>query len=147
MKTEINLEEYELIKAEEIFENVNLNKKETFIDIEVENENNFFSLHNSFEEFNEILLQKNCDGYHIAGLLTNFFYRFWPELFSMNFLFRFNTPIVKAIVGKENFYFNSIKEFEIWEEKNKNKNFKSKDRKSTRLNSSHVKRSRMPSSA
>jgi DNA topoisomerase-2 len=74
-----------------------------------------------------ILTDADPDGAgHITGLLCNFFYRFWPELFKMNFIYRFYTPIVKAIVGKENFYFNSIKEFEIWEEKNKNKNFKSK---------------------
>ena len=119
----INLEEYDLIKASEIFENTN-NKEETFIDIAVNEEHNFHLILTSNEEYEEMLLTSNCHGYHIAGLLCNFFYRFWPELFKMNFIYRFNTPIIKANIGKENFYFNSPDEFEKWSEKNKN--FKSK---------------------
>jgi DNA topoisomerase-2 len=71
-----------------------------------------------------LLTDFDHSGFHIAGLLCNFFYRFWPELFKMNFIYRFNTPIIKANIGKENFYFNSPDEFEKWSEKNKN--FKSK---------------------
>lgn len=123
MNNNINLEEYELIRASDIFENES-EEKQIFIDITVKDDLNFHSILTSNEEYEEVLLQKNCDGAHISGLLCNFFYRFWPELFKMGVIYRFYTPIIKATIGKDNFYFNSPEEFEKWSEKNKN--YKSK---------------------
>ena len=40
------------------------------------------------------------DGYNIGALLINFFYKFWPELLSMNFLHIFMTPFIIAEKGK-----------------------------------------------
>lgn len=73
-----------------------------------------------------ILTDKDHDGSHIAGLLCNFFYRFWPELFKLGVIYRFYTPIIKTTIDKEILYFNSVEEFKKWEEKNQNKSYKSK---------------------
>lgn len=47
------------------------------------------------------------DGYNIGGLLVNFFYKFWPELFQNEdqpFFFIFNTPFIIAEKGKQRKY-------------------------------------------
>ena len=38
---------------------------------------------------------QDYDGFQIFGLIVNFIYRLWPELISLGFIGRINTPIVK----------------------------------------------------
>ena len=54
------------------------------------------------------------DGDSIAGLLTNFFGRFWPELLSQNRFYRVMTPLVVAKKGSETLPFYTHEEFEKW---------------------------------
>jgi DNA gyrase/topoisomerase IV subunit B len=51
-----------------------------------------------------IATDEDEDGKHIAALLVNFFYRFWPELFQEEFLFKFSTPFIIAHKGKQTKY-------------------------------------------
>lgn len=59
------------------------------------------------------------DGAHISGLIIAMIKKFWPELFKLGMIYRFQTPIMKAIVGKEEFYFYKLSEFEEWSKKEK----------------------------
>jgi DNA gyrase subunit B len=59
------------------------------------------------------------DGYSICGLLVNFFYKYWPELFEMGVICKAETPIVVAShkkKGKVSFYSNE--DYSRWTEKN-----------------------------
>ena len=57
------------------------------------------------------------DGDSIAGLLINFFNKYWPELFSRGCIFKVMTPLVVAKKGKEVIPFYSNEEYSIWEKK------------------------------
>jgi len=49
-----------------------------------------------------VLLQDaDPDGHCITGLLLNFFYKYWPELFEMKMISKYLSPIVIATKGKE----------------------------------------------
>lgn len=69
-----------------------------------------------------ITTDADYDGYSIAGLLINFFYKYWPELFEMGVVYKSETPIViatdKKTKRKVNFY--RQEEYKIWVEKNSN---------------------------
>jgi DNA topoisomerase-2 len=56
------------------------------------------------------------DGNSIVALLLNFFYKFWPELFDMNFVFKAETPlmVVKSSKLTEDLWFYSMQEFDKW---------------------------------
>ena len=60
----------------------------------------------------------DVDGAHIQGLLSNFFYRFWPELFTMGVLHIFRTPLMKVFQkGKPDLWFYAESDFKEWEAK------------------------------
>ncbi len=86
MKKEIDLSEYKLVKPESI---KHINDIKKFIDIEVEDDNTFF-----ISGKNNLILTHNCDGNSIAALLINFFYKYWPEIFDHNMIYKAETPIV-----------------------------------------------------
>lgn len=54
------------------------------------------------------------DGDAIAGLLINFFGRYWPQLFSEKKVFRVMTPLVVAKKGAEKKWFYLMSDFEEW---------------------------------
>ena len=54
------------------------------------------------------------DGDSIAGLLTNFFGRYWPELLSEKRFYRVMTPLVVAKSKKEQKLFYTNEDFEVW---------------------------------
>jgi DNA topoisomerase-2 len=62
------------------------------------------------------------DGDSIAGLLMNFFGKYWPELFEQGRIARVITPLVVAKKGKESKWFYNSREFQEWESKEKNVN-------------------------
>jgi DNA topoisomerase-2 len=66
-----------------------------------------------------ILADQDFDGSHVAGLLCAMFKAHWPELFALGMVYRFNTPLVKATVGKTEHFFYSKSEFDAWAAKNK----------------------------
>ena len=57
------------------------------------------------------------DGDSIAGLLINFFNKYWPELFEQGRVFKVMTPLVVAKKGKDVKPFYSNEEYSEWEKK------------------------------
>jgi DNA gyrase/topoisomerase IV subunit B len=66
--------------------------------------------------YGKILVYSDADpdGDSIAGLLTNFFGRYWPELLEKRMLFRVMTPLVVAQKKDERRMFYTNEEFEKW---------------------------------
>jgi DNA topoisomerase-2 len=65
----------------------------------------------------------DADGSHVAGLLINNIYKFWPELFALGAIYRFKTPILKAWVkgSTEPIAFETQAEYDTWFTLNKTK--------------------------
>jgi DNA topoisomerase-2 len=65
------------------------------------------------------LTDADVDGNHISGLLLNFFYKFWPELFDMGIVTKVMPPLYIAKKKKGKTYrFYSFTEWDAWKEKN-----------------------------
>ena len=69
------------------------------------------------------MVDADADGYHIKGLLINFFDTFWPELLQMDFIYEFITPIVKASKGKEVKYFYKLDDYKKFKTTEESKGF------------------------
>jgi DNA gyrase/topoisomerase IV subunit B len=63
------------------------------------------------------MIVHNTDGFHIKGLLMNFFHYFFPSLLKLNFIHSLATPIVKAVKGKDAKTFYNLTEYEDWKKK------------------------------
>jgi DNA topoisomerase-2 len=70
-----------------------------------------------------LLVDQDLDGYHIKGLLMNFFHHFWPSLLNIpGFIQGVNTPIVVSRLGnpKSNNYreidFYTLTKYREWKE-------------------------------
>ena len=67
------------------------------------------------------MIVHNTDGFHIKGLLINFFEYFWPSLLKIDgFITCLATPIVKASKGKDVKIFYNLTEYNDWREKASN---------------------------
>jgi DNA topoisomerase-2 len=64
-----------------------------------------------------IFSDQDYDGFHIKGLVMNFFHHFFPSLIKLNFLHALSTPIVKAVKGKESKIFYNLTQYEDWKHK------------------------------
>lgn len=64
-----------------------------------------------------ILTDQDTDGYHIKGLVMNFFHHFFPSLIKLDFIHSLATPIVKASKGKDTKTFYNLTEYETWKNK------------------------------
>jgi DNA topoisomerase-2 len=74
----------------------------------------------------------DVDGNSIAGLLINFFHKYWPDMFERKMIWKVETPIVVAIPkskGKKKELFYSQTEYNEWESKNDPKQFEIKYKK------------------
>ena len=74
----------------------------------------------------------DVDGNSIAGLLINFFHKYWPDMFERKMIWKVETPIVVAIPkskGKKKELFYSQTEYNEWESKNDTKQFEIKYKK------------------
>jgi DNA topoisomerase II len=73
--------------------------------------------------YGKILLyvDSDVDGNSIAGLLINFFNKYWPELFEMNMIYKVETPIVVSInkKTKKKLLFYKQSDYFEWELKQK----------------------------
>jgi DNA topoisomerase-2 len=69
--------------------------------------------------YGKILIYTDADpdGDSIAGMLINFFARYWPELFAHDRVFKVMTPLVVAKKGKEVLPFYSNEDYQKWEKK------------------------------
>ena len=70
-----------------------------------------------------IMSDQDLDGYHIKGLLINFFDTFWPELLKIDFLYEFITPIIKISKGKQFKYFYHLDDYNKWKNTSETKGF------------------------
>lgn len=61
-----------------------------------------------------ILSDQDLDGFHISGLLINFFAYFWPELFELGIIYRMGTPLVIANVKGKDFDFMTDHDYNEW---------------------------------
>ena len=59
----------------------------------------------------------DLDGHSIAGLLINFFGKYWPELFEEGRVQKVETPLMVAKKGKTTLSFYSDTEYKEWESK------------------------------
>lgn len=66
--------------------------------------------------YGKVLIYSDADpdGDSIAGLLTNFFGRYWPELLEKRMLYRVMTPLVVAQKKDDRKMFYTNEEFEVW---------------------------------
>jgi DNA topoisomerase-2 len=66
--------------------------------------------------YGKILIYSDADpdGDSIAGLLVNFFGRYWPELLTEGKVCRVQTPLVVAKKGTDTRWFYTQQEFEAW---------------------------------
>jgi len=66
--------------------------------------------------YGKILIYSDADpdGDSIAGLLVNFFGKYWPELFEQGRICRVMTPLVVVQKGSERIAFYTNEEFEAW---------------------------------
>lgn len=60
------------------------------------------------------LTDSDVDGYHISGLLINYFHYFWPALIEKGFISFCITPIVKVYKGKQILPFYTLNSYEEW---------------------------------
>ena len=81
--------------------------------------------------YGKILIYTDADpdGDAIAGLLINFFAKYWPELFDQGRIYRVLTPIVVSQKGKEWLSFYSKEEYHEWESKTNTKGWNSEYKK------------------
>lgn len=74
----------------------------------------------------------DVDGNSIAGLLLNFFYKYWPDMFERRMIYKVETPIVVAVPKaktKKKVLFYSQTEYNDWAAKNDLKNYEIKYKK------------------
>jgi DNA topoisomerase-2 len=74
----------------------------------------------------------DVDGNSIAGLLINFFHKYWPDMFDRKMIWKVETPIVVAIPKQKNKkkeLFYSQNEYNEWEKNNDLKQFEIKYKK------------------
>jgi DNA topoisomerase-2 len=70
-----------------------------------------------------ILTDSDVDGYHICGLLLNFFHKLFPSLIERNpsFITCMRTPIVRIYYGKNDISFYTLEDFKKYQQQNPNK--------------------------
>lgn len=73
-----------------------------------------------------IVTDADQDGNSIAGLIVALIRKYWPEMFSLGMVYRFQTPIIKIESGKENLYFDTLELFNNWVNQNPKKRFVSR---------------------
>jgi len=73
------------------------------------------------------LIVHNTDGSHIKGLFINMLHSLWPSLVKReNFVQSLNTPIVKAIKGKDVITFYNLTDYDKWKDSDESNNYKVK---------------------
>jgi DNA topoisomerase-2 len=74
-----------------------------------------------------IISDQDCDGFHIKGLLINFFHFFWPQLVQDDtFITCLKTPLIKAFKGNNTEVFYSMPEYLQWKNQSTHINWKIK---------------------
>lgn len=79
-----------------------------------------------------LYVDADVDGNSIAGLLLNFFYKYWPDMFDRRMIYKVETPIVVAVPKaktKKKTLFYTQSEYNEWASKNDLKLFEIKYKK------------------
>lgn len=115
--SEINLSEYKLVQPESI--QIIDNEEQIFYDIEVEDVNTFYIRGNNGD-----ILSHNCDGLgHIASLLINLFYKWFPDVINQERLYILITPLLSAEFGGKLNYFMSYEDYDEFKKGHKDAKF------------------------
>lgn len=105
------ISDYETI---EVIEELESSESSKFVyDVETENHH--------FQAGIGALIVHNTDGFHIKGLLMNYFTKYWPDLCGKNFITSLLTPIVKVTIDKEVISFYNLYDFNKFMETAKDK--------------------------
>ena len=74
-----------------------------------------------------LLTDQDVDGSHIKGLFINMLHSLWPSLVKrQEFVQSLNTPIVKAIKGKDTMTFYNLTDYDSWKDTPEAHNYKIK---------------------
>ena len=74
-----------------------------------------------------LLTDQDVDGSHIKGLFINMLHTLWPSLVKRdNFVQSLNTPIVKALKGKDIITFYNLTDYDKWKESDASNGYKVK---------------------
>ena len=74
-----------------------------------------------------LLTDQDVDGSHIKGLFINMLHSLWPSLVKRHeFVQSLNTPIVKAIKGKDTMTFYNLTDYDSWKDTPEAHNYKIK---------------------
>lgn len=86
-----------------------------------------------------IMSDQDLDGFHINGLMINMIFRFWPELFELGVVYRFQTPVLRVVLkdkAKTKINFYTEKSFLAWKAANPNEKYSSRYLKGLASNTS-----------
>ena len=111
----VNLDDYELVSINKI---EHINEINNFIDITVDEDHTIYI----FDSEQNLILQKQCDGSHIAGLYVGFFSKYAKSIIENKKLYKLKTPIVCLRNNKnqiEQMFFN-LTEYKEYEKNNPN---------------------------
>ena len=100
---DIDVSNFKLVQPDYIKK---VNKELECYDIEVENRNNFF-----IRTDKDLVLSHNCDGSHIASLIINLFYLWFPNVIRQGRLFILKTPLLSVKDKNKMNYFYDMDEF------------------------------------
>jgi DNA gyrase/topoisomerase IV subunit B len=75
-------------------------------------------------KFKKIVIATDADpdGDHIASILINLFYKWFPNVINNGHLYKLIPPLVSSGTGKNMDYFYSLAEFQEWSKKNRPSN-------------------------
>ena len=98
----IDLTKYKLVSPS------NISKKEgRRVMYDIKTKNKSFIIHKNTLN----ILSHNCDGHHIASLLINFFYKWFPYIIENGNLFKIVTPLVVCDYKDRRKYFYTKEEY------------------------------------
>jgi len=101
-KKEISFHSYGMEKSKKLVENIFFN---TFlhvtglnIDYKYDKSSPTYELEKSKLKYGGIIacVDQDLDGFNIFGLIMNLFDTFWPNLLKVGYVYKFNTPIIRA---------------------------------------------------
>lgn len=102
---DLDLKNFKLVQPNKIERKKNKNYK--MFDLSLNGNKTFFiHLNNSTK-----VLSHNSDGHHIAALLINFFYKWFPSIIEKGYLYKLATPLIACKYKNKSHYFYSFEEF------------------------------------
>lgn len=101
----LDLSKYKLVQPTYIKNKSKKNYK--MFDLTIKNNKTFFIKLNEHTK----ILSHNSDGHHIASLIINFFYRWFPSIIEKGYLYKLATPLIACKYNNKSHYFYSFEEY------------------------------------